>query len=149
MKDSRWKNVKIGNSTIGKIGCVVCSIAEVESYMRGGNVYPSQIKKEYKFDKNGNIYWGSKYKSGGTPYLTDIYNSIVYDNRPVIAKLSSREHWIVIMGVENVGFTAQGKPDLYPSNFIVQDAGTTKAKKHLSDYGMKNYKGLSRMMIRK
>ncbi len=121
--DSRWANVKIGNSgkTIGQIGCTTTAIAMIESYKNGTIIYPDAMSKKLSYSSSGDLYWPSNYqvvtdKSG---YLKSIYN-ILKQGKPVLfgAKNSKgSQHWVIITGYN-------GGNALSPSDFKINDPGS-------------------------
>ncbi len=134
--DSRWANVKIGNSgkTIGKIGCATTGIAMMESYRTGTTIYPDAMSKKLSYTSSGSVYWPSHYKvvSSKTNYLDNIYKKLK-EGKPVLfgAKNSSgTQHWVVIKGFA-------GGNSLTPSGFTINDPGTkyrTNLQQFLNEY---------------
>lgn len=118
-QDSRWSGVKLGNSnrTIGQQGCVVCGIAEMESYLYG-RITPDRMAKKLSFDSAGRLEWGSKYAiySSSDNYLTRIYQQIAKGNPVLIGAKTSgnRQHWVVVNG-------CKGGSKLTASMFTIVD----------------------------
>lgn len=122
--DSRWANVKIGNSgkTIAQIGCATTGIAMMESYRTGTTIYPNAMAKKLSYSSSGNVYWPSDYTvvTNSSGYLSGIYNKLK-QGKPVLlgAKNSSGgQHWVVV-----TGFT--GGTSLSASRFTVNDPGSS------------------------
>lgn len=134
--DSRWANVKIGNSgkTIGKIGCATTGIAMMESYRTGTTIYPDTMSKKLTYTSSGSVYWPSHYTAvtSSSGYLSKIYQKLK-EGKPVLlgAKNSSgTQHWVVI-----TGFT--GGNLLSTSGFTINDPGTkyrTNLQQFLNEY---------------
>ena len=129
--DSRWKNVYIGNKTIGAIGCTTTCISMVYSYHTGCTVYPDAMKNKLSYSNN-DLIWGSLSKVGLTSItynrgvsndmLATIYAKLK-EGRPVIigATTSSggSQHWVVI-----TGYTGTSTTSFSTSDFIVNDPGS-------------------------
>ena len=125
--DNAWKNVKIGDKTIGAVGCTTCCIAMVYSYHNGTRITPDKMKKKLSYDGN-NVYWSSVTKLGYTvtaPYNCSINSSIlkkIYDQlkkgRPVIVggKSGSGQHWIVVCGFSGGSLDASNFRIIDPNN---------------------------------
>lgn len=134
--DSRWANVKIGNSgkTIGKIGCATTGIAMMESYRTGITIYPDAMSKKLSYTSSGSVYWPGHYAvvTSSSGYLNKIYQKLK-EGKPVLfgAKNSSgNQHWVVI-----TGFT--GGNTLNASGFTINDPGTkyrTNLQQFLNEY---------------
>jgi uncharacterized protein YgiM (DUF1202 family) len=134
--DSRWVNVKIGNSgkTIGKIGCATTGIAMMESYRTGATIYPDTMSKKLSYSSTGNLYWPSNYTvvTSSTGYLNKIYQKLK-EGKPVLfgAKNSSgTQHWVVVTGFS-------GGNSLTASGFTINDPGTkyrTNLQQFLNEY---------------
>lgn len=121
--DSRWANVKIGNSgkTIAQIGCATTAIAMTESYRTGKNIYPDAMSKKLSYSSSGNVYWPNDYVTvtNSSGYLSAIYQQIKLEKTVLFgAKNSSgKQHWVVI-----TGFT--GGNSLTASGFTINDPGS-------------------------
>ena len=63
--DSRWKSNKYGDSTIGKIGCIMSSLAMALSAMTGKAITPATVVSQ----------WGNKYWVNGAGTSWDIMNA--------------------------------------------------------------------------
>lgn len=121
--DSRWANVKIGNSgkTIAQIGCTTTAIAMMESYRQGRTIYPDAMSKQLSYTSSGSLYWPSDYQvvQHSAGYLSGVYEQLKA-GKPVLfgAKTSAgRQHWVVIAGFTGgAAFTAD--------RFIVNDPGS-------------------------
>lgn len=118
--DSSWSGLKMGNSstTIAQSGCVVCGLAQIESYLSGSQVTPAAMLKRLGFDKEGNVYWPGGYKAySGSDYLSVIYNQLS-DGNPVLIggyTPSGKQHWVLVTGYSKNGNS------LSASNFTVND----------------------------
>ena len=119
--DPRWAAVRLGRSsdTVGSAGCTTCSMAMVESYVRGAAVTPAMMAAELTYSSSGTLYWPARY----TAYSGDDYLEIAYGEllrgRPVMIggfTPSGAQHWVVI-----TGFTGG---DLIPEHFLINDPGT-------------------------
>lgn len=131
--DSRWKNIYIGNKTIGQIGCTTTAIAMVYSYNSGTTVYPNNAKSKLKYSNN-DLIWSSISNVGLTSktyncnisqdMLSTIYSKLKA-GRPVIigatTSSGSSQHWVVITGYN--GSTSS----FSTSGFTVNDPGTQNA----------------------
>lgn len=129
--DSRWSWIEIGNSgkTIGKIGCATTSIAMIESYRKGYNIYPDTMSKKLSYSSSGNLYWPTDYKItlSQDGYLQRIYDSLS-QGKPVLFGAKNRygtQHWIVITGFSGDKLT--------PSCFTINDPGSS-TRKTLADF---------------
>lgn len=124
--DSRWSGVYVGTKTIGKIGCLITSLAMKYSYDTGTTVYPDAMKNKLSFSNN-DLYWSSVTALGYThkSYSTSITNSImktIYTQlkkgNPVIigGKSGSATHWVVITGYKGTSTT-----NFTASDFTIND----------------------------
>lgn len=125
--DSRWANVKIGNSgkTIAQIGCATTAISMMESYRTGTTIYPDAMSKRLSYSSTGNVYWPGHFKvvTSSSNYLNGIYNQLK-NGKPVLfgaKKSSGSQHWVVI-----TGYT--GGNTLSASNFTINDPGSNTRK---------------------
>jgi len=124
-KDSRWKNTKLGTSTvctIGSDGCLLCDVTSICNYY-GKEVTPDVMNELMK--KNGGFVSGALLVYGA---VTDIYpdikidwdnfidcstipapldkiDKILFSKRPVIVKVDYDtgttkvdQHWVTIIG---------------------------------------------------
>ena len=130
--DSRWANVRIGNSgkTIGQIGCVTSSIAMIESYLTDSVIFPDTMAKRLSYSSSGDVYWPSDYVATYTKdeYLERIYR-LLSEGKPVLigAKTySGGQHWVVITGFDS-------SKGLTESSFIINDPGSY-TRKTLKDF---------------
>lgn len=80
--DSRWADTALGNSTIGKIGCIVSSLAMGLSSLADKAITPNTIMSKYGkegFDSNGSIRWdnvlGKSTKDNDLTYGASIANN--------------------------------------------------------------------------
>jgi len=99
--DPRWANKKLGNSNLGKIGCV-CTCAA----MAAGTT-PDKVVDACDFTPNGEIYWTSLAKIG----LSFVWRGYKYSNSEVLKYIadcgfclvevlhpSGIKHWILAIG---------------------------------------------------
>lgn len=121
--DSRWANVKLGNSgkTMAKIGCATTAIAMMESYRTGSVITPDAMAKKLRYTASGSVYWPSHYTAvtNSSGYLSAIYSQLKA-GKPVLfgAKNSyGGQHWVVI-----TGFT--GGTSLSAAAFTIHDPGS-------------------------
>lgn len=127
--DSRWKNVYIGNKTIGQIGCTTTAIAMVYSYNKGATFYPNSIKSKLNYSNN-DLIWSSISNVGLTSkaygcsvsqsMLSTIYSKLKAGKPVIIGATTSSggsQHWVVITGYS--GSTTS----FSTSGFIVNDPG--------------------------
>lgn len=128
--DSRWKNVYIGNKTIGAVGCTTTCIAMVYSYNTGKTVYPNAVMKKLKYSNN-DLYWSSISNVGLTSksYNCNMSNGImatIYSKlksgKPVIIGASTSQgdyqHWVVING-----YTGSSTTNFSTGDFTIKDPG--------------------------
>lgn len=110
--DSRWAEKKIGNKTIGQIGCLLVSLSMKYSYQTG-TIYPEAMKSKLSFSNN-DIYWSSISNLGYTytsTYDCKINQSIMQliyqklrEGKPVIiggTNSSNGMHWVVVTGYQS------------------------------------------------
>ena len=99
--DPRWANKKLGNSNLGKIGCV-CTCAA----MAAGTT-PDKVVDACDFTPTGEIYWTSLAKIG----LSFVWRGYKYSNSEVLKYIadcgfclvevlhpSGIKHWILAIG---------------------------------------------------
>lgn len=120
--DSRWANIRLGNSwyTIGSAGCTTTAMAMVESTVRGYTVTPATLVKELSYSSSGNLYWPSNYSAyTGSDYLSVIYRQLQAGKPVMIGGFtpSGAQHWAVVTGF-NGG-------ELKAENFTIHDPGMT------------------------
>ena len=148
-QDSKWSGTYIGSRTIGDRGCLVTSIAMVESYSSNTTVRPDEMLRKLRFDNNS-LYWDSAERIGyncdvcsqKTKGLTANQYQTVYEQlqkgHPVIVggainpnDKGNDQHWVVI-----TGYTGDGT-SFSPSDFTINDPGRS-SRKTLADFF--NYK---------
>lgn len=102
--DSRWKNIRIGNSggTIGTIGCTTTCLAMAESYRTGTTITPDIMARRLSYSSGGSLYWPSNYTAAlaGSDYLTQI-RTLLDSGKPVVfgaKKANGTQHWVVVTG---------------------------------------------------
>ncbi len=132
--DPKWANVKLGSSskTISKSGCVVCCLANTESYRKGTSVTPKYLATNLKFTSDGSVYWPSNYVFySNSNYLSVIYNKLKAGIPVIIgAKSSSRSHYVTVYGFKE-------SSNLTADKFLIKDPGsstTTTLKQFLDSY---------------
>ncbi|MCD8219574.1 MAG: C39 family peptidase [Ruminococcus sp.] len=130
--DSEWANTTITYSTIGKVGCLVTSIAMKYSYETETTVEPDEMLAFLTFSGDS-LQWVSFSNLGYTmeqpsssltqSVMQKIY-SCLKDGKPVIvgAKTSSGgQHYVVV-----TGYTGTTGSTLSSENFVIQDPGSSK-----------------------
>lgn len=118
--DSRWGNLKLGNSsaTMSRSGCIVTGLAQVQSYLKGTQITPAAMLKKLSFDKGGYLYWPSGCVSySGSGYLSEIYKQLKEGNPVLVGGRtpSGRQHWVVVTGYK------VNSNSLSASNFTIND----------------------------
>lgn len=118
--DPAWANLRLGNSssTISSSGCVVCGLAQIESYLNNSRITPADMLKKLNFDSEGRVYWPAGYvSSSGSDYLSAIYRQISAGNPVLVGGFtpSGKQHWVVVTGYNKASST------LSASNFVVND----------------------------
>lgn len=141
--DSRWANLRLGNSwyTIGSAGCTTTAMAMVESVVRGYTVTPATLVKELSYSSSGNLYWPSYYSAyTGADYLSVIYRQLQAGKPVMIGGFTSSgaQHWAVVTGF-NGG-------ELKAANFTIHDPGTA-SRTTLGEFQAK-YNVFYKIMIR-
>lgn len=115
--DERWEQTAIGDSalTIGKAGCVLCSICSLISFV-GYRISPSVLSRALFFNENGTLWWNSinllnlpvKFAWLETKRLNSIpqrlRNAYRYGRELAIVRIKSPSgnfawHWMAVMGV--------------------------------------------------
>lgn len=132
--NASWRNVYIGNKTIGAVGCTTTCISMVYSHNSGTSVNPAQMRNMLKYSNN-DLVWNSIGDLGltYTAYSKKLDNSIlstIYkilkSGRPVVigATTSSggSQHWVVI-----TGYTGSSTTSFSTANFTVNDPGTANS----------------------
>lgn len=96
-RDYRWANEKIGdtNSTIGKLGCLITSLAMFSGEM------PNQVESRLKFNENAELIWKS-IDDAKLPFTFDMrhYTSSGidnYTNQYIVVEVEGR-HWLSYLG---------------------------------------------------
>lgn len=103
--DSRWANLKLGKTryTISQIGCVVCGLAQIQSYQQGKQTTPAKMLKTLSFDGNGCVYWPSgSHIDTSSNYSANIYKQLA-KGKPVLVGAftpSGKQHWVVATGYD-------------------------------------------------
>jgi hypothetical protein len=130
--DSRWKNQKIGNHTIGKIGCVLTSCAMKYSYQTGTETYPTTMKGKLRFSNNdliwsslGNVgfsYTGAYNCNINNSIMTTIYQKLKVGKPVIIGGKSSSggTHYVVVTGYNGTSATS-----FKVSNFTINDPNSS------------------------
>lgn len=145
-KDERWSSVRLGtsaSSTIGKVGCLVTSMAMVHTYHTNEVYTPIDVKGLLTFSSDGGLAsWNSISDLGYTveTYSSSVTTSVlqhIYEQlmlgKPVVlgSKKGSGQHYVTVTGYTGDGanFTAE--------NFLINDPGYTtrfRLSEHLADY---------------
>lgn len=115
--DPAWKNVPLGPSTVGAIGCAMTSISiqimrSGVSTTLGANFNPGTFAQELTriggFDSRGNIYWAKVteiapgfnfVRRGNTKSVNEIA-SYVNQGYYVILNVKNGKHWVAVDRVE-------------------------------------------------
>lgn len=143
--DSRWADLKLGNTsyTIRQSGCVVCGLAQIESYLQGKTITPDVMLKKLSFDSEGRLYWPSGYvSSSGSGYLSEIYKQLKAGNPVLVGGFtpSNKQHWVVATGYK------ANSNSLSASNFTVNDCSGRYST--LSEY-LANYSDFYKIVYKK
>lgn len=118
--DSRWSGLRLGKSsaTISQSGCVVCGLAQIETYLQRTQITPADMLKRLSFDSEGRVYWPAGYQSySGSDYLQYVYNQLKNGN-PVLAGAftpAGKQHWVLITGYN------KNSNSLSASDFLIND----------------------------
>jgi hypothetical protein len=139
--DQPWSTVGIGNTTVGKEGCLLTSFLMVDSYYNGTNVTKAtfqQIAGSKLIDDNGNLNLEGAAANAGMTTIgygqvssyQSILGRIAADIRsgcPVIVGGVGPEwgHFAVVTGVTGSGTSL--------SDFLVNDPGN-QSRKTLADF---------------
>lgn len=139
--DSRWGGTYIGNKTIGKVGCIITSLAMAYSYNTHSTVYPNTMKNRLKFSNNS-IYWSSVTGSGFSYYnyggagINQSIMSTIYSKlkagRPVVIwcqNSSGNAHAVTV-----TGYTGNNTSNFSASDFRINDPAysRTNLQQHLN-----------------
>ncbi|MDE5564105.1 MAG: C39 family peptidase [Oscillospiraceae bacterium] len=146
-KDERWSSVKLGtsaSSTIGKVGCLVTSMAMVHSYTTNETYTPVDMKDMLKFTSGGGLanwsyisdlgYTVETYSTSVTiTVLQHVYEQLML-GKPVVlgSKKGSGQHYVAI-----TGYTGDGT-SFTTSDFLINDPGYSRRFRlsdHLAQYG--------------
>lgn len=115
--DNQWSNVRLGNKTVGKIGCAMTSVAiqimrsgsplSIEEFNPG--TFAQALTKAGGFDVAGNITWSAveriapnfKFvdRVNHSPSLQEL-NNLVSQGYYVILNVKYGRHWIAIDSVD-------------------------------------------------
>lgn len=145
-KDERWGSVKLGtsaSSTIGKVGCLVTSMAMVHSYATHETCTPVDMKAMLKFTSGGGLanwsyisdlgYTVETYSCRVTStILQSIYEKLQQGKPVVLGSKGSGQHYVAI-----TGYTGNGT-SFAASDFLINDPGYSRRFKlsdHLAQYG--------------
>ena len=140
--DEEWGSVRLGttaSSSIAKSGCLVTSMAMLESYRNGTECKPTDMKDMLKFTSDGSLTNWNLISDLG--YTVETYNCSVTEDIlmqiyvriqagcPVVlgSKGSSGQHYVLVTGYigDGTSFTA--------SNFTINDPGYSD-RFYLSDH---------------
>ncbi len=128
--DPSWSNIKIGNtnSTIGKIGCLVTSIAILieksgvnttispfnpgtfvealnnnNGFDSGGNLQYAAVKKAVpRFSYVGNVNLRGKTRSEKLALITQYFNQGYFITAEVKGATPGNQHWVAVTGVDSI-----------------------------------------------
>ena len=128
--DPNWSNIKIGNtnSTIGKIGCLVTSIAILieksgvnttispfnpgtfvetlnknNGFDSGGNLQYEAVKKAVPgFSYVGNVNLRGKTRSEKLALITQYFNQGYFITTEVKGATPGNQHWVAVTGVDSI-----------------------------------------------
>lgn len=128
--DPSWSNIKIGNtnSTIGKIGCLVTSIAILieksgvnttispfnpgtfvealnnnNGFDSGGNLQYAAVKKAVPgFSYVGNVNLRGKTRSEKLALITQYFNQGYFITTEVKGATPGNQHWVAVTGVDSI-----------------------------------------------
>lgn len=128
--DPNWSNIKIGNtnSTIGKIGCLVTSIAILieksgvnttispfnpgtfvealnnnNGFDSGGNLQYAAVKKAVPgFSYVGNVNLRGKTRSEKLALITQYFNQGYFITAEVKGATPGNQHWVAVTGVDSI-----------------------------------------------
>ena len=128
--DPNWSNIKIGNtnSTIGKIGCLVTSIAILieksgvnttispfnpgtfvetlnknNGFDSGGNLQYAAVKKAVPgFSYVGNVNLRGKTRSEKLALITQYFNQGYFITTEVKGATPGNQHWVAVTGVDSI-----------------------------------------------
>lgn len=115
--DSQWSNVRLGNKTVGKIGCAMTSVAiqimrsgsplSIEEFNPG--TFAQALTKAGGFDAAGNITWSAVERIAPNfkfvdrvnhrPSLQEL-NNLVSQGYYVILNVKYGRHWIAIDSID-------------------------------------------------
>jgi len=129
--DTRWKNVKIGDKTIGAIGCTTTAIAMIYSYNNDNITLPNDMRYKLSYSNN-DLLWDSlknvglsskEYNSSANQsMLSTIYQKLDAGKPVIIGAITNSgdyQHWVVI-----TGYIGSNTASLSTSDFVVNDPGT-------------------------
>ena len=110
--DPRWKDKKLGNKTIGQIGCAVVCVAML------GGITPDRVVDNADFTPEGAIYWQSLNRLGFTFH----WRGYTYENEKVLGAIekygaclvevlhpSGIKHWVLFIGDKKMIDPLSGK----------------------------------------
>lgn len=115
--DSQWSNVRLGNKTVGKIGCAMTSVAiqimrsgsplSIEEFNPG--TFAQALTKAGGFDAAGNITWSAVERIAPNfkfvdrvnhrPSLQEL-NNLVSQGYYIILNVKYGRHWVAIDSVD-------------------------------------------------
>ncbi len=136
--DSRWSNTTITYSTIGKVGCLVTSIAMKYSYETDQEVTPDAMLSKLSFDGD-NLLWSSFTNLGYTretpssmnqTTMQKIYSELQNDTPVIVGgkKSNGNQHYVVV-----TGYAGSTGSELSLSAFTIHDPGSS-SRATLSDF---------------
>ena len=143
-KDARWGSASLGGSTIGKVGCLVTSLAMLHTYTTGEETTPIEMRNMLKFSGGGALsswslvtdlgYTVETYSGGITQANMQHLYDLLRDGRPVVLgckKGSSGMHFVIVTGYTGDGVTFKA------SDFTINDPGYSSRftlADHLAEY---------------
>ena len=142
--DPQWKNAKLGGSTIGKVGCLVTSLAMLHTYTTGETTTPIDMRDKLKFGSGGDLaswslvtdlgYTVETYSAGVSQANMQHIYELLRDGKPVVLgskKGSYGMHFVIV-----TGYTGDGE-HFKASDFTIHDPGYSARftlADHLAEY---------------
>ncbi len=141
-KDEAWGSEKLGNSTIGKVGCLVTSMAMLHTYTTGEECMPVDMKEKLTFTKGGGLaswdditdldYTVETYSTSvNTEVLKRIHALLSMGKPVVLGSKGTGQHYVCITGYTGDGETFR------TSDFLINDPGYSRRftlADHLAQY---------------
>lgn len=141
-KDPAWGSEKLGSSTIGKVGCLVTSMAMLHTYTTGEECTPVDMKAKLTFTSGGGLaswdhitdlgYTAETCSTSVTAEIMARIYELLCTGRPVVlGSKGSGQHYVCI-----TGYTGDGKT-FRTSDFLINDPGYSRRftlADHLAQY---------------